>query len=220
MEFGLSIMNPGDAGFMYVVFQRLAHTRYCTSVVWMTGELPPKSTLPLTWTDDLSVVLGTRSGDTITQGDIWSVAYHTRWSLQYATDTGKDGYVLLQVPDPGTTIEDDVIIENRSGTEVNIGVALNGIATMYMEAILSNENVIFEVAPTYYLGLLTPDHVVGIGRVVEASDGLPDGESGPLTPGDMLASCAVALNRSRSHALAHVAVGPDGKPTITISYLA
>ncbi|ADU61635.1 MAG: hypothetical protein KUA35_03945 [Pseudodesulfovibrio sp.] len=221
MEFGLTIMNPGEAGYVYILFQRLALTKHCTSVVWKTGMVPPKSSPPLIWTDALCVVLGTKADGRITQGDLWSVTYHTRWSLHYGKESGEDGYSLLQEPDPGTTIEDDVIIENRSGTKVIVGIGMDRIGALYMEDILSNENVIFKMAPTYYLGLLSPDQVVEIGRVVAESDqGGQGGEKGPLTPKDMLASCAVALTPHRTQALANVTVRPDGKPAISISYLA
>lgn len=220
MEFGLTIMNPGEAGYIYVLYQRLALTRHCTSVVWKTGQVTPKSSLPLVWTDDLSVVLGTRTEETITQSDIWPVTLHTRWSLQYATDTGEDGYVLLQVPDPGSTIADDVIIENRSGTEVNIGMGMDLVGALYMEDILSNENVIFKMAPIYCLGLLTPDQIVAVGEVVASDEDGPVEAARGLKPEDMLAVCEVALCAHRSHALAHVTVGPDGRPAISISYVA
>ena len=220
MEFGLTIMNPGETGYTYVLYQRLSLTKHCTSVVWKTGMVPPKSFPPLIWTDDLCVVLGTKADGKIAQGDLWSVAYHTRWSLHYGTESGEDGYTLLQEPDAGSSIEDDVIIENRSGTEVIVGIGMERIGALYMEEILSNENVIFKMAPTYHLGLLKPNQMVEIGQVVEESDqGGQGGEKAPLTPGDMLASCAVSLTPHRAQALAHVSVGPDGKPGIAISYL-
>ncbi|WP_285908106.1 hypothetical protein, partial [Pseudodesulfovibrio pelocollis] len=141
-------------------------SQHCTSVVWKTGEVPPKASLPLAWPDQPAAVLGARDGDLIVQNEAWPVALHTRWRLEYDSEPGKDEFTLTSVPDEGTVILDDVIIDNRSGIEVNVGMGVNMVGALYMESILSNENVIFKMAPVYHLGLLAAATPVRVGEVV------------------------------------------------------
>jgi len=216
MQFGLTIINPAETSFGYVLYLRLPLTRHCTSVVWMAGEVPPKASLPLTWSDEVVAVLGSREKDAIVQDETWPVALHTRWRLEYGSETDPDGFRLTQVPDPGTVIRDDVIIENRSGIEVNVGMGVNMVGALYMESILSNENVIFKMAPVYHLGLTAPGLPVRIGQVVD--DG-GDSGAGGLSAEEMLAECAVELSAARPLALARIVLDEAGKAVISVSYV-
>ena len=215
MEFMLTINNPSEAAYKYVIFQKLPDSRHCVSVIWKTGDVPPKVPSPITWQNDLGCALGTREEAQYTQDEVWDVELHTRWELEY--DLEKNTYVLTPVPDVGTSISDDVIIENRTGKELNIGLAMDNIAALFMEGILSNENVLFRVNPLYFIGILDPTKTPAIGQVVTSTVGVTS--NGILTPEDMLALCPVSMNSRRHMALANISMDREGKLDISISYI-
>ncbi|MUM77670.1 hypothetical protein GKC30_08495 [Pseudodesulfovibrio sp. F-1] len=216
MQLGLTIINPAEIPFNYVLFLRLPQARHCASVVWMTGEAPPKASLPLTWSDAPAVVLGSREDDALIQDKTWPVALHTRWRLEYSSETDPDPFRLVPVPDVGTVIKDDVIVENRSGIEVNVGMGVNMVGALYMENILSNENVIFKMAPVYHLGLLAPGTPARVGQVVDNGD---EAGTGGLPVEAMLAQCTIELSGTRPLALVKIVVDEAGSPSLSVSYV-
>ncbi|BCS89407.1 hypothetical protein [Pseudodesulfovibrio sediminis] len=218
MNYTVSILNPTPVEYTYIIYQTLPRTKSCTSVVWMMGDIPANTGTPtpvvVPWINIPSVVLGDRDNAQLTQTQLWDVELHTRWLLEY--DVDKEDYELKEMANVGSKIKDEIIIENRSGKEVDIGIALSQIAGLYWENVLSNENVSFKMDETYHLALLLPIQKAEVGQIVAIDDSTDT--PGALQREDIVAMSPIHFSSPLNFAQATIVADASGVPEVHISY--
>lgn len=218
MEYTISITNPSQVAYTFIIYQKLPDTKTCTSVVWMMGNIPASTGVPtpilVTWAETLSVALGEKTDAKITQTSLWDVDLHTRWLLQY--DPKASSYFLTEITAAGTHAKNDISVENRTGKDLNIGIALSEIAGLYWENVLSNEKTNFKMEPTFNLALFLPTQVVEIGQIVETND--TDLTPGAVEPKDFLAVASIDFSNTHYYAQTIIETSKTGNLEIHVSY--
>ena len=213
MDVSVILINPTNVPFKYALYMTLPQSRLCVSVVWKTGDLPAESGPDLAWSFDPEIAIGNVGETSIEAEKTWPAALGKRYTLTYDMKAGE--IKAEEAPDSGTSVPDEVIVQNRTGLELAIGMGQDSTAALYLESILSNENVLFNMAPVYHLCILPPTQEVATGQIVPD----PDEEmAGGGIPGTLAEAC---LDLGKKHIIAQVtlAVDAEGKPSLDVSYL-
>lgn len=213
MDLSIIMVNPTDVPFKYALYLTLPKSRLCASVVWKTGDLPGKDSPTLAWPDGPEIVLGKVGDQTIETGTAWPAQAGKRYTLVYDMKTQQ--IEAEENPDSGSRIPEELVVENRTGMELTVGLGLDGVGALYMESILSNENVLFDMLPLYHFCLFDPAAEIEAGQVVPD----PYCRETPLPMEGALAAAELTLDKERIVAMVTLSVDAEGAPTIAVSYL-
>ena len=213
MDVSVILINPTNVPFKYALYMTLPQSLLCVSVVWKCGDLPAESAPDLTWSFDPEIAIGTVGEASIEAEKTWPAALGKRYTLTYDLEAGD--IKAEEDPDSGTSVPDEIIVQNRTGLELAIGMGQDSAAALYMESILSNENVLFNMVPVYHLCILPPTQEVEAGQIVSDPDEEMDGGGIPGT----LAEASLSLGKRHIIAQVSLAVDTEGKPALDVSYL-
>ncbi|WP_419786591.1 hypothetical protein [Pseudodesulfovibrio sp.] len=209
MERNITMVNPSETPYSYALFLTLSNSRFCKSVVWQAGELQAQGSTPINWDDDQTEInLGTIKKETIEIKSNWPATCGNSYTLTTVKDK-----INAQTGPGDKRNPEAIIVSNKTGKKLDIGVSPDKNAALFMESILSNEKVLFEMPPQYHLCILEGTAKIEKGTIVKD----PRCESSSVPIEGTLAMTDIKLDNDHSMAMITLSVNTKGLSLI-VSY--
>ncbi len=150
-EMNMIIVNNSAFDMNCIMHLHLPGALRISSAVWWSGVAPAGEKIFYSFDDGLCVVLADKADSIFSVVKKADAKKKTTWKINIAGDSEE---ITINPSSPSPKYDNEIRIENRSGSLLTVGIGMNNVGALFQEEILSGANASFNMTPEYSFAVL------------------------------------------------------------------